>query len=148
MLIFIITPITVFAGGYFRFTLYLDEYPTAGNKPYQLTCDKGNDYITYQAWNGNFDENGCFIAGQYYTLTAECTIKEGNRQREEFDTTPGKFELEFSVLGDYNDYICDIVSLSKYVVRGEPYEFAGGSALLRTRSLSQMLISLMPSASV
>ncbi len=105
-------------GGYFQKTLYLDEYPVAGNKPHELTCDQGNDHITYQQWSGNFDANGCFIAGEDYTLTAEYTIKEKNRDKEHFDTTPGKFQFEFSVLGDYNNYYCDILSISPYVVKG------------------------------
>ena len=49
----------VLAGDYFRFTLHLYEHPQAGQKPQQLTCDSGNDYITFQEWSGKFDENGC-----------------------------------------------------------------------------------------
>ena len=106
------------SGGFFQKTLYLEKFPTAGEKPCSLTESDSEGDITMQKWSGNFDANGCFIAGEDYTLTAEYTFKEKYRNKNYFDTTPGKLKFEFSVLQDYNHYYCDITELSLYAVKG------------------------------
>jgi len=55
------------------------EEPVAGAKPADVATVVQNDIVEFVSckWSGTFDENGCFIAKNKYTLQIEFKIRDG-----------------------------------------------------------------------
>lgn len=117
MLISMLPAIPASAWAAENITLYLGDYPKAGQKPNEVTSDHGKNFVTFQEWTGNFDENGCFIAGQDYTLTAEFTIVKENFNPDSLNTSNCKLVFRASQI--YHDYVCDIISLTNKSIKGK-----------------------------
>ena len=69
----------VVVDGQIRYAQFYVEEPVVGQKPADAFTIVQNDILELVVynWTGTFDENGCFIANNEYTLVFEVKVREG-----------------------------------------------------------------------